>query len=290
MAFASVPGLGQAALDDQAPTNDPFLEFAYSENGNALSADQDPMLPTPVNYTFLADSALLRPGQDSFPDLALDMNAVDGGLTSTYSPYLGQTGFSAGVATPEPYLSFTQQPSSSDPDPASLRVLNSPPRPSNSKRANYSGKLSENSLMNSRETSAVSSSTNTAKRGRKPKSKEPSSDPEALMLKAKATHSEIERRYRDNLKDKILQLHDTLLAIGANPRMTRRRATGSSPPSTLGDRVRKAEVFTNAINYIHQSEVEIRHMANEIQQLRTQLYQLEQLAGSQQHLFRNLAM
>ncbi|RMZ87160.1 hypothetical protein DV736_g5614, partial [Chaetothyriales sp. CBS 134916] len=51
----------------------------------------------------------------------------------------------------------------------------------------------------------------------------------------------------------------------------------SSPQTT---KVRKAEVMTNAINYVQQTELEIPRMDQEIKKLRRQIDQiLEQFAG-----------
>ncbi|EXJ68128.1 uncharacterized protein A1O5_08743 [Cladophialophora psammophila CBS 110553] len=287
MTFPSVPVFGQSALNEQASVEDQFLDFQFSENDSALPAHQLPVFHNPVVYPFLGDAPFLDIDQDLFREPAFNLQTADGAASPIYSPYSAQNGFSPGIASLEPYLfSPNQLPTgTNETDPKDLRGPNPPSSPSSSERPKRGGKLAGQSLFASGEFSAVGS-TNPAKRGRKPKPKESPSDPKADMLKAKATHSEIERRYRDNLKDKILQLHRTLLGIGANPRTFHHQAPSSSSTSTQAGKVHKAEIFTNAIDYIHQSELEIQYMTNEIEQLRSQLYQLEQVVGSRDEVFR----
>ncbi|KIW95331.1 uncharacterized protein Z519_03915 [Cladophialophora bantiana CBS 173.52] len=289
MTFPSVPVFGQSALNEQAPVEDQFLDFQFSENDSALPAHQLSLFDNPVNYPFLGDAPLLETDQDLFREPAFNLQTADGAASPIYSPYLAQNGFSPGIASLGPFLFSPNQLPANDTGPKDLRGSNPPSSPSSSVQSKRGGKLAGQSFSASGEFSAVGS-TNPAKRGRKPKPKESPSDPKADILKAKATHSEIERRYRDNLKDKILQLHRTLLAIGANPRTFHHQGPSSSSTSTQAGKIHKAEIFTNAINYIHQSELEIRYMTNEIEQLRSQLYQLEQVAGSRDEAFRNLAL
>ncbi|KAK5203149.1 bHLH/Zip transcription factor [Exophiala xenobiotica] len=92
-------------------------------------------------------------------------------------------------------------------------------------------------------------------------------------LKAKHNHSVIERRYRDNLNGKITHLHRTLQAAEANSRLTGFEGQYSDP----GRRVRKCDIMSTAIHYVHQSEVEIRHMTEEIQRLQERVRGLEKL-------------
>ncbi|EXJ81986.1 hypothetical protein A1O1_08054 [Capronia coronata CBS 617.96] len=83
-------------------------------------------------------------------------------------------------------------------------------------------------------------------------------------LRAKMMHTAVERRYRDNLNRKFEQLSRTL------------KATGSSSLPLLEDanrKTRKVDVLTDAVGYINRSEVEIRHMADEIRRLNLRLHQ-----------------
>jgi hypothetical protein len=87
--------------------------------------------------------------------------------------------------------------------------------------------------------------------------------------RAKQIHSVVERRYRNNLNGKIEQLSQTL------------RATGCSSLSSFTDhpkRVCKSDVLNDAINYIYHSEVEMRHMSDEIRRLNKRVEALRELA------------
>ncbi|KIX98842.1 uncharacterized protein Z520_05303 [Fonsecaea multimorphosa CBS 102226] len=105
------------------------------------------------------------------------------------------------------------------------------------------------------------------------------SDEEAAQARAKQAHSIVERRYRDNLNGKIMQLHRTLSAIGSPTRMAG-LSTADESPSAAHDprtRVRKSDVMTDAVNYVHQSEVSMRHMTDEIKRLNDRVRTLEKL-------------
>ncbi|EXJ53605.1 uncharacterized protein A1O5_13172 [Cladophialophora psammophila CBS 110553] len=86
-------------------------------------------------------------------------------------------------------------------------------------------------------------------------------------------HSIIERRYRDKVNNKLKELYFTLLE--AKHRIRSRTEASDcvvmSEPSTS----KKSDVINDAINYIHESEINFRHMADEIQSLRTQINDLE---------------
>ncbi|KIX09551.1 uncharacterized protein Z518_00631 [Rhinocladiella mackenziei CBS 650.93] len=100
----------------------------------------------------------------------------------------------------------------------------------------------------------------------------PLSEDESARLKAKQYHSAVERRYRDNLKEKMEQLNRTLESTS--------RSTGflfwdHSSSSGRRTKVRKSDIITKAINYVHQSELEIRHMTDEIHRLEDRIQTLE---------------
>ncbi|RJE16808.1 hypothetical protein PHISCL_10855, partial [Aspergillus sclerotialis] len=87
--------------------------------------------------------------------------------------------------------------------------------------------------------------------------------------RAKQAHSLVERKYRENLNAKISQLHNTLQASHYGPKVgedgeveAATAANGLPPP-----KVRKSDVLTEAMNYVNQTEVEMRHMENEIHRL-----------------------
>jgi hypothetical protein len=95
---------------------------------------------------------------------------------------------------------------------------------------------------------------------------------------SKKAHSLVERRYRENLNGNIAQLHLALLKT--------KRAGDSTPedkdddweePRQALSKVRKSDVMLEAVDYVHQTEVELRHMANEIELLTARVRQLEKL-------------
>lgn len=93
-------------------------------------------------------------------------------------------------------------------------------------------------------------------------------------LRAKQAHSVVERRYRGNLNDKMMKLHRTLNATESTWRVP---IYGSASSPQRCDKVKKADIMTNAINYVHQSEVEMRHMTDEIQNLEDRIQYLQKL-------------
>ncbi|KIW74377.1 hypothetical protein Z517_12317 [Fonsecaea pedrosoi CBS 271.37] len=123
-----------------------------------------------------------------------------------------------------------------------------------------------------------------AKRGRKPRAARQQAtrapteeDDKAALKEAKAAHSVVERRYRDNLNGKMSQLYYVLREVNSpGPHSRLSSTSGSSGTSEVTtplpafqppSRVRKSEILNSAIDYIHQSEVEMRHMADEIKHL-----------------------
>ena len=95
---------------------------------------------------------------------------------------------------------------------------------------------------------------------------------------SKKAHSLVERRYRENLNGNIAQLHLALLK-------TKRVGDGTpkdndddwKEPRQALSKVRKSDVMLEAVDYVHQTEVELRHMANEIELLTMRVKQLEKL-------------
>jgi Helix-loop-helix DNA-binding domain len=95
---------------------------------------------------------------------------------------------------------------------------------------------------------------------------------------AKKAHSLVERRYRENLNGNIAQLHLALLKT--------KRASSTTPQNQDNDleeqwqafsKVRKSDVMLEAVEYVHQTEVELRHMTDEIELLTERVRQLEKL-------------
>lgn len=104
-----------------------------------------------------------------------------------------------------------------------------------------------------------------------------SSEDESAQLRAKQAHSVVERRYRDNLNGKIMQLHSVLAATESTSRLTGMLTQDFFTSREHRGKVRKSDVMTDAMNYVHQSEVEIRHMADEIGRLNERVRVLEKL-------------
>jgi len=104
-----------------------------------------------------------------------------------------------------------------------------------------------------------------------------SSEDESAQLRAKQAHSVVERRYRDNLNGKIMQLHSVLSATETTSRLTGMPTQDFFSSREHRGKVRKSDVMTDAMNYVHQSEVEIRHMSDEIGRLNDRVRALEKL-------------
>jgi hypothetical protein len=97
--------------------------------------------------------------------------------------------------------------------------------------------------------------------------------------RAKQAHSLVERKYRENLNAKITQLHSTLQNSHYGPRVGEdgEREDVVSNNGLPGGKVRKSDVLTEAMNYVNQTEVEMRHMENEIHRLSERVRVLEKL-------------
>lgn len=94
--------------------------------------------------------------------------------------------------------------------------------------------------------------------------------------RAKQAHSLVERKYRENLNAKIAQLHNTLQATHYGPK-NGEEGDSDVPSAVPASKVRKSDVLTEAMNYVNQTEVEMRHMDNEIQRLSDRVRALEKL-------------
>lgn len=116
--------------------------------------------------------------------------------------------------------------------------------------------------------------------------------------RAKQAHSLVEKKYRENLNTKLSLLHATLQNAqhGANryndafsndsdlellddeyadedmkPRIIKRTDTGATGDSKF----KKSEVLDDAMNYVNQTEVEMRHMETELIRLTERTKALE---------------
>jgi hypothetical protein len=98
-----------------------------------------------------------------------------------------------------------------------------------------------------------------------------SEDKATSQIQAKKAHSAVERRYRENLNSKIMDLHCTLLATEFGSRFSDVEDVKLLDlQKEEWSKIRKSDVLVNAMTYVHQSEIEMRHMSEEIRRLRGQ--------------------
>jgi len=74
-----------------------------------------------------------------------------------------------------------------------------------------------------------------------------------------------------------MQLHRALIATESTSRLTGMPTQDFFASREHKGKVRKSDVMTDAMNYVHQSEVEIRHMADEINRLNGRIHALQKL-------------
>ncbi|KAK5215274.1 bHLH/Zip transcription factor [Exophiala xenobiotica] len=103
----------------------------------------------------------------------------------------------------------------------------------------------------------------------------------ATLRDAKQAHSVVERRYRDQLNGKIVELRSVLSEINS----TRPLAQVSDRATFFVDREHarrdnKSDILTDAINYVHQPEIKIRHLSDQIVNLEKWAQSLERRLGS----------
>ena len=87
----------------------------------------------------------------------------------------------------------------------------------------------------------------------------------------------------------MMQLHRVLVASEFTTAASG-ESTGLGDPSESACKVGKAGIMINAINYVEQAELQMRHMAREIERLRGHVLQLESLIPFQPGLLRNQLM
>ena len=109
-------------------------------------------------------------------------------------------------------------------------------------------------------------------------SRAPSSGPKSEEIgrsKGRQAHSLVERKYRENLNAKIEELHDALRKVRTGSMVN---GTFSRPAQPFGsaNRARKGDILGEALNYIYQSQVDMRHMAEEIGRLKGELATAEE--------------
>lgn len=86
--------------------------------------------------------------------------------------------------------------------------------------------------------------------------------------RGRQAHSLVERKYRENLNAKLEELHDAIQGIQMGRKSGNRSAVQSQPALGSGGKARKSDILAEAITYIYQSQVDMRHMADEIGRLK----------------------
>jgi hypothetical protein len=106
--------------------------------------------------------------------------------------------------------------------------------------------------------------------------------------RAKAAHSLVEKKYRENLNSKMISLHDALRTARFGPgnedskvetddRNFMTKTTGlQDSTASIGD-FKKSDVLTDAVAYVNQTEREMENLNNEVQRLRSKIKGLESL-------------
>jgi Helix-loop-helix DNA-binding domain len=95
---------------------------------------------------------------------------------------------------------------------------------------------------------------------------------------SRKAHSLVERRYRENLNGSIAKLQQTLLSTKRFGRTVAEDGEdGSDEQQQSLSKLRKSDVMLQAVDYVHQTEVELRHMADEIELLTMRIGQVERM-------------
>lgn len=95
---------------------------------------------------------------------------------------------------------------------------------------------------------------------------------------SKKAHSLVERRYRENLNGNIARLHLTLMKtkrVGSHMPQDQHEDSEEQQPDI--SKMCKSDIMLEAVAYVHQTEVELRHMADEIELLNMRVRHFEKL-------------
>lgn len=110
------------------------------------------------------------------------------------------------------------------------------------------------------------------------RSKRATCDSRDVKSANKKAHSIVERRYRENLNGNIAQLHEALIRTKRVGYLIRpAQEDGPEPQKVASSRARKSDILREATEYVQQTEVELRHMTDEIMFLNKRVRQLEKL-------------
>jgi hypothetical protein len=92
---------------------------------------------------------------------------------------------------------------------------------------------------------------------------------------SKAAHSIVERRYRESLNSKLIQLQQTLLMTDD---FSQENSQLSDEAPTLSvTKPRKGDILVSTIYYIQHAEIDKRHMSDEIKLLRSRITAMARL-------------
>lgn len=143
-------------------------------------------------------------------------------------------------------------------------------------RRNSDSQWSQITSANDSVTSSMPEPTSIPRSDPKTKSKARKPSPDTSPLQRPKTwstrpHSIIEKKYRENLNNKITELHETLVATKRNP------ALNSS--EVASGRLSKSEIISNAVRHINETEVNVRRMEEQIARLMNRVEVLEREAG-----------
>jgi hypothetical protein len=151
-------------------------------------------------------------------------------------------------------------------------------KPSNSSEP---AQTSQQTFVSAADTVRLRSPTSQSKRPTRNSPQRPeraNSDNSDAKSVAKKAHSLVERRYRENLNGTIAQLHLALLKTKRVASIALQDQDGDlEEQGQAFSKVRKSDVMLEAVEYVHQTEVELRHMAEEIVHLTKRVRQLEKL-------------
>lgn len=116
-------------------------------------------------------------------------------------------------------------------------------------------------------------------RGNRTKQEYPNDSEEGVALnKAKVAHSVVERRYRDNLNGKFIQLHHLLTEADLAGTSSAFAHASNSWPSQSSGKVQKSQILSNAIEYVQQAKSGILRLSDQVQRLRDKQQVLEDLS------------
>jgi Helix-loop-helix DNA-binding domain len=269
---------------DNTDTNQPFnyqLTFPWScENGECDCSDINTMSDKPASFQSTADSSTLAEG-DPYPsptntEAIIEQQIKEGicplatGASNECKPELcgANAPCQAFWSVPEieectdaPCLTKLE-----DLSRTSSRTTLSQERQSSQPSAKRTRHDAGQTKPKSRTSTSVSPgptiersrTSESPKRHKKPKRPAP--------LDTKQAHSLVEKRYRENLTAKINELNVVL------------SCSADGGPSADTPSAKKSEILQTAIDYVNQSQLEMRHMTNDINRLNAKVKALERQA------------